>query len=98
MKWRRQASVDAFIADFLCPYYKLIIEVDGGIHDEREVEDELRTNILRNREYRILRFKNEEVIHNLPFVLERIIQTVFPSPSSTNVERDVPRSGTGRGP
>ena len=72
MKWRRQTNVDAFIADFLCHEYRLIVEIDGGIHEEQEEYDLLRTEIIEHRKFRVIRFKNEEVLHALPTVLQRI--------------------------
>lgn len=71
-KWRRQANVDVFIADFLCPEHRLIIEVDGGIHDYRHERDRLRTEVIGAYDYRVLRFKNDEVLQELPSVLQRI--------------------------
>ncbi len=72
MKWRRQANIDIFIADFLCPEHRLIIEVDGGIHDDQQERDSLRTEVIGDHDYTVIRFKNEEILHRLPDVLQRI--------------------------
>jgi very-short-patch-repair endonuclease len=75
LKFRRQHPVDIFIADFYCHQKKLIIELDGNIHDilEQKEYDEGRTFILEEKGFKILRFKNEEIINDLENVLERIL-------------------------
>ncbi len=60
--------------DFYCPACKLVIELDGGVHDNRAETDEARTQVLNNYGYRVLRFRNEEVLRNLGSVLEQILQ------------------------
>jgi 5-methyltetrahydrofolate--homocysteine methyltransferase len=72
MKWRRQANIDIFIADFLCVQHRLIVEVDGEIHDDQKERDCLRTKIIGDHNYKIIRFKNEEILQRLPDVLQRI--------------------------
>lgn len=70
--FRRQQIIDGFIVDFYCHTARLIVEVDGPIH-ERQVEyDAERERILAARELEILRFRNEEIMNNLSNVLERI--------------------------
>ena len=49
-----------FIPDFYCAEKRLIIEIDGRIHDFQKDYDERREEILKNMEMKILRFKNEE--------------------------------------
>lgn len=69
---RRQHPVGPFILDFYCPKKKLCIELDGSVHDGREMMDEARTESLGTMKIRVIRFRNEEVINNLPSVLQRI--------------------------
>ncbi|MCK9611630.1 MAG: type ISP restriction/modification enzyme [Bacteroidales bacterium] len=71
-RFRRQHIVDCFIPDFVCLWYKLIIEVDGKIHDFQKEYDESRTARLNEIGYEVLRFKNEEVLNNIAVVLEKI--------------------------
>lgn len=71
-KWKRQDNVDRFIADFLCKEHRLIVEVDGGIHETQQEYDHLRTEIINVHGYRVIRFKNEEILEGLHNVL-RII-------------------------
>jgi very-short-patch-repair endonuclease len=74
LKFRRQHSLDIFIADFYCHQKKLIIELDGGIHDtpEQRVYDEGRSFELEEKGFKILRFRNKEVINDLEKVLDTI--------------------------
>ncbi|WP_449404001.1 DUF559 domain-containing protein [Flavobacterium amnicola] len=82
-KFRRQHIIDMFIADFICIEKKLIIEVDGGYHttiEQKEV-DELRTQILNELGYKVIRFTNEEVLGNIDAVLRKISATLRSLPS-----------------
>ena len=70
-----------FIADFLCLSLHLIIEVDGGIHDDQQGHDKGREEFLREYGYRIIRFRNEEVQGNLSGVLFRLEKEILRNPS-----------------
>jgi very-short-patch-repair endonuclease len=72
-KFRRQVSIDPYIVDFLCLDAKLVIEVDGGQHDENRAKDEVRTRFLEGFGLRVIRFWNNEVLGNLEGVLEGIL-------------------------
>ena len=74
LKFRRQHPLDIFIADFYCHQERLVVELDGGIHDESDQReyDEGRTFELKGKGYKILRFRNEEVINDIEDVLSRI--------------------------
>ena len=80
LRFRAQHPVETFILDFYCPSCKLVIEVDGVVHEgeERVEHDVERTAHLEAFGYRVLRFRNEEVLNNLPSVLERIARTATP--------------------
>jgi very-short-patch-repair endonuclease len=73
-KFRRQHPIGKFIVDFYCHEKKLIVELDGGIHDEEYVKerDESRTFELENFELHVIRFQNEEIFRNLDSVLNQI--------------------------
>jgi ATP-dependent DNA helicase RecG len=75
LKFRRQHIIDEFIVDFVCLSKKLIVEVDGEYHNNpSQLEsDRLRTQILNEFGYTVLRFKNQEVIGNVDSVLNKII-------------------------
>ena len=66
-KFRRQAVIDNYIADFFCPLKKLIVEVDGDTHDFDS--DFKRDDRLRKMGYRTVRFGNSDVMGNMDGVL-----------------------------
>lgn len=74
VKFRRQHAIEDFIADFVCIEEQLVIEVDGGYHNDvqQQEDDERRTSILNARGYRVLRFKNEEILFDIENVLTKI--------------------------
>lgn len=65
-KFRRQHIISQYIADFVCLPYKLIIEIDGLIHQlPGNIEsDRVRTEHLAKLGFKVLRLKNEEVIND----------------------------------
>ena len=74
VKFRRQHAIDSFIVDFVSLPDKLVIEVDGGIHNEpgQAEYDAGRTQILTELGYQVVRFTNEQVLQQLPTVLQGI--------------------------
>ena len=74
VKFRRQQPLGEYIINFVSLERKVIIEIDGGQHNEEEVSrrDEERTTWLRERGYQVLRFWNNEVLLNTEGVLEKI--------------------------
>jgi 5-methyltetrahydrofolate--homocysteine methyltransferase len=81
-KFRRQHIIGQFIADFICLKKNLIIEVDGLHHQlpENKTSDEQRTKWLNSEGYRVIRFKNEEILTNLDYVLNKIREALKASP------------------
>jgi chorismate synthase/very-short-patch-repair endonuclease len=77
-KFRRQHPIAGFIPDFVCLEKKLIIEIDGGYHNEEEQKkyDTARTEWLNEHEYKLLRFTNEEVLSKISFVTQKISTTL----------------------
>jgi len=71
-KFRQQHLIGDYIADFVCLSKSLVVEVDGGYHNETKAYDEERTQFLNKKGFEVIRFKNEEVIGNLDEVLEQI--------------------------
>lgn len=78
-KFRRQHIIGQYIADFVCLPHKLIVEVDGKIHQlpENKESDEIRTNWLESHGFKVLRFTNEQVLSDPENVLHEI-QKVLP--------------------
>lgn len=72
-KFRRQYPIESYIVDFCCPERRLMIEVDGPTHENREEYDLTRQNRLNQLGYRVLRFKNEDVLLNIEGVLDTVI-------------------------
>ena len=75
-KFRRQHSIDNYIVDFYCPTEKLVIEVDGEIHNNfiNNENDFKRTEVLQKLGCKVIRFTNDEVFENIDLVLEAIKQ------------------------
>lgn len=98
--YREQSWIDRFfIADFYHHPSKLIIEIDGSIHDRKDVKDydEFREHLLKQRDYRVVRFTNDMVESDIEWVLQQIFYSI-PNPSSETEEGNSPlyfRGGKG---
>jgi very-short-patch-repair endonuclease len=77
-KFRRQHIIDKYIADFVCLKEKLVIEVDGLIHQlpENIESDQQRTKRLNDIGFHVIRFTNEQVLYNLEAVLLKILSAL----------------------
>ncbi len=77
-KFIRQHIIGQYIADFVCLTHKLIIEVDGKIHQlpENKEADEIRTNWLKSQGFKVIRFTNEQVLSNPENVLSEILKVL----------------------
>jgi very-short-patch-repair endonuclease len=87
LKFRRQAAINQFVVDFCCADKRLIIELDGGQHAARALEDLNRTKILEAMGYLVLRFWNNDVVQNIDGVLEEILKSArlqLPEPPHPN--------------
>lgn len=72
LKFRRQVPIGNYIADFVCPGAKLVVEVDGSQHADDSGYDARRTEFLEREGYRVLRFWNNEVLAETDSVIEKI--------------------------
>ncbi len=74
LKFRRQHPFDNYILDFYNHQMKLVIEVDGEVHNDQEVAayDKVRSNNLEDNGLTVLRFTNDAVEHNLKMVIKEI--------------------------
>ena len=97
-KVRRQHPLENVVVDFYVPEVRLIIELDGTVHDvpEQIEKDRRRETMLRGRGYHIVRVRDEEVVNNLPAVLGRLAllmtglraaNALTPDPSPASQER-----------
>ena len=96
-KFKRQVPMGHFIVDFICYEGRLIIELDGGQHQERQSYDAQRTEILISKRFRVLRFWNHEVLQNTTNVLEVICKTLSPALSREKISKPDFYSLRGRG-
>jgi very-short-patch-repair endonuclease len=99
--FRRQTPIGQYIVDFVSHERRLIIEIDGGQHNENKA-DALRDQWLRSKGYRVLRFWNSEILKNRDGVLERISDAICrarpPSRRSRTLSAigDLPLKGGGQ--
>ena len=89
-KLRRQQPLGGYIVDFVCLERRLIVELDGGQHADRNAYDKKRDDWLRNQGFVILRFWNHDVLNNIDGVVEQILDTLKNTPTSI-----LPRKGEG---
>lgn len=78
VKFRRQHPISNYIADFYCHEIKLVIELDGSIHNLPEIasNDLERQKYLEEIGLTVLRFTNRELYHNLNQVLDKIKEAI----------------------
>lgn len=74
LKFRRQQPIFNYIVDFYCHEIKLIIEVDGEIHNlpEQRKSDIYRNNIMTINGYNVIHFPNHEIETNVDSVISKI--------------------------
>ncbi len=91
LKFRRQHHIGRYVVDFYCAKLKLIVELEGGIHNETDQKeyDNIRFQEFKMMGYKCLRIKNEEVTENVENVIEKIL-AFRPSPYNPS-----PRGGEG---
>jgi very-short-patch-repair endonuclease len=77
-KFRRQHPINNYIADFYCSEKQVVVEVDGGIHNEKGQKeyDEGRTVDLKSMGIKLIRFTNDEVENEMNIVLKKIIDFI----------------------
>lgn len=72
LHFRRQQVIDGFIADFYCHAARLVVELDGGVHQDTADYDRERDALLAARGLRVLRFSNARLDADLHTVLHEI--------------------------
>ena len=72
LKFRRQHPVGPFVVDFYCHELKLVVEIDGDVHELENVKeyDQQREAYITELGLRVLRFKNEDVFKNAHLIEE----------------------------
>jgi very-short-patch-repair endonuclease len=89
-KFKRQHHIGRYVVDFFCSELRLIVELEGGIHEKENQKeyDEVRFEELESLGFKTLRIKNDEVINNIENVIKKILKFRYrPSPLSL---RDIP--------
>ena len=94
VKFRRQHPISLYITDFYCHSLKLVIEIDGGIHNKVEIKinDAIRQRDIESFGIKVIRFTNEEVIRTPEKVMEKLVKDI----NELQIKRDQsPPSGAG---
>ena len=78
LKFRRQYPIGDYIVDFICHEKNLIIEVDGGQHNEtkNKIYDKIRTRFLESKGFKVIRFWNNEIDENIEGVYFEILRVL----------------------
>lgn len=71
-KFKRQQPIGRYIVDFACFQRQLIVEIDGGQHQQNAEYDERRSRWLRSQGFIVLRFWNDDVLARSEAVMETI--------------------------
>ncbi len=82
VRFLRQKAFGRYIVDFYCSSAKLVIELDGTVHDTHDAQtyDAIRTETLEAQGLQILRFRNEMILEQLPEVIKKIKEIIRPQP------------------
>jgi very-short-patch-repair endonuclease len=89
-RFRRQVPLAGYIADFVCPELRLVVELDGGQHLDQAEADMRRTRVLEGVGYRVLRYWNNDVLGRTPDVLEDILRAMEAIKSTRTPPRPAP--------
>ena len=75
-RFRRQYPIGNYVVDFICREKNLIIELDGGQHNETKaiIYDKERTEYLESRGFKVIRFWNNDIDTNIETVLSKIVK------------------------
>ena len=73
LKFRSQHPIESFVVDFYCPQHRFVIELDGAVHNQQVEYDAARTEKLNHLGYRVIRFRNRDVMSDLSRVLQQVV-------------------------
>ncbi|MYD50809.1 MAG: endonuclease domain-containing protein [Dehalococcoidia bacterium] len=76
LKFRRQSPIGRYVVDFVCYEHNLIVEIDGGHHQEQRASDLRRTEWLNSCGFSVIRYWNNQVLEDMDSVLESIRMTL----------------------
>lgn len=80
IKFRRQQPIGPFVVDFYASAPRLVVEVDGTVHENQQDADHARQMILEDLGLNVIRFSTEQVETDLPSVLAEIALAATPTP------------------
>ncbi len=72
VQFRRQHPIGPYIVDFCCVERMMVVELDGGQHEDQRARDETRTQWLAEHDFRVLRFSDREALMETEAVLAEI--------------------------
>lgn len=75
LKFKRQCPIDGYIVDFICPERGIVVEIDGGQHNESK-KDKIRDEYLASKNLMIIRFWNNDVLSNINGVITKLSETL----------------------
>ncbi len=98
LRFRRQHPIDRYFADFACVALKLVVELDGKVHDEdqQQLDDYHRQQAIEALGWFVLRFTNDQITESLPTVLDairaqaKLAGAVTPHPPIDDVDGPLP--------
>lgn len=99
VKFRRQHSIGGYIVDFAALEVKLVIEVDGGYHNKsaQQNADRLRQDTMEQHGYAVVRFSNEQVLHQMTNVLQQVRDYIFQTKQRKLLQSEVALLSARRG-
>jgi len=77
LRFRRQHPAGPYVLDFFCPRWRLVVEVDGAVHErgDRPERDAIRDQWLQSQKLRVCRIAAEDVLQDLDAVVRHIVVT-----------------------
>ena len=95
LKFRRQKPIGRYIVDFYCAEKKLVIELDGSSHDNKQEYDNWRDEAMRTGQLHIIRISNDQIMSDLDKTLCDLKTCIIPLPSPIS-GRGIEGEGTTR--
>ena len=86
LRFRRQHAIGPFVADFYCPAARLVIEIDGATHNERQTLDSWRDDYMASMGLRVIRVPAADVLADPEAIAEgiyRLCAAAVVGPSTT---------------
>jgi len=77
LRFRRQHPIDIFIADFYCHKARLVVEIDGAVHEQQKDYDIGRSVEMGKYDIMVIRFTNHEVKTKIEEVIRKIEETIL---------------------